>query len=51
AIQHAYRMVTFLQTIEIEFIIHQNYLNAHHQFPSAGVVDIAFMDYVESLFH
>ncbi|CAF1225298.1 unnamed protein product [Rotaria magnacalcarata] len=35
AIQHAYRMVTFLQTIEIEFIIHQNYLNAHHQFPSA----------------
>ncbi|CAF2070918.1 unnamed protein product [Rotaria magnacalcarata] len=51
AIQHAYRMVTFLQTIEIEFIIHQNYLNAHHQFPSAGVVDIVFMDYVESLFH
>ncbi|CAF2018105.1 unnamed protein product [Rotaria magnacalcarata] len=51
AIQRAYRMVTFIQTIEIGFIIHQDYLNTYHQFPSAGVVDIHFVDHVESLFH
>lgn len=51
SIQHAYRMVTFLQTIKIAFSISQYYLQLHDQFPFASAIDAQFVQDVEALYH
>lgn len=51
SIQHAYRLVTFIQTIEIGSFIYQSYLKIHHHFPSGGTIDIDFIDDIQDLFH
>ena len=51
AIQHAYRIVCFIQTIEIGFNIYQQYLQMHQHFPAGGFIDDAFLDNIEQLFH
>jgi hypothetical protein len=51
AVQHVYRMASFLQTIEIGFEICQEFLEHHHIFPANGVIDTDFVDNVSDLYH
>jgi hypothetical protein len=44
-------MVTLIQTIEIGFNVYQNYLDIRHHFPPGGIIDIAFIDEIQDLFH
>jgi hypothetical protein len=50
SIQHAYQIVSLIQTVEIGFKIYKAYLEIHHQFPPDGVIDVAFIDEIQHLF-
>lgn len=49
--QHAYRIVVFLQTLEISFFICTKYLRKFNQFPSHGVIDNDFVDQIQFLYN
>ncbi|CAF1489565.1 unnamed protein product [Adineta ricciae] len=50
-VQHAYRLAALINTIEIAFTIHQEYLEVNNGFPNNGLVDTNFVNSIEYLFH
>ncbi|CAF3700030.1 unnamed protein product [Rotaria sp. Silwood1] len=51
AVQHVYRMASFLQTIEIGFDICQDYIEHYQHFPTDGTINADFIDNISDLFH
>jgi hypothetical protein len=50
AVQQAYRLATFIQTIEIGFEISQHYTEHHQSFPANGSIDDEYIDNIVELF-
>lgn len=51
AVQHTYRMASFLQTLEIGFEICQKFIERYHIFPGDGMIDADFVNNVSELYH
>ncbi|CAF4844730.1 unnamed protein product [Rotaria socialis] len=49
-VQHAYRIATFLQTIEIGFQLSKDYINQHQFFPENGSIDHDFVENISEIF-
>lgn len=51
AVQQAYRFAAFLQTIEIEYGICQDFIESYQCFPANGAIGTDFVTLVSSLYH
>lgn len=51
AVQYVYRIVTFIEVIEMGFEIHEDYLQVYGHFPPNCTIDNTFVNNVELLFH